>query len=56
MFAEAADQLLLCRSVCEVHSGTDLALSQEGVVKRSNIEGSRRSQSLGLVSCAGEPV
>ena len=56
MFVEAADQVLLCRSVCEVHCGTDLALSQEGVVKRSNIEGSARSQSLGLLTCAVEPV
>ena len=29
MFVEAADQMLLCRSACEVHGGTDLALSQE---------------------------
>ena len=55
MFVEAADQMLLCRSVCEVHGGTDLALSQE-VVARSNIEGSRRSQSLGLVTCRERPV
>ena len=54
MFVEAADQMLLCRSVCQVHGGTDLALSQEGVVARSNIEGSRRSQFLVLLTCAVE--